>query len=115
MFQVLNTLIIYGSSTGLHSLGALIPSLAVSLYHLHDMGRSSWWLLIGLIPIVSWTLLIIWYCQKEDETENRCGSNSGSMGAEFIEGANAWKGELHRNFHKDGKIGVSNTCEYGKL
>ena len=32
--------IVYGSSTGLHSLGALISSLAVSLYHLHDTGRS---------------------------------------------------------------------------
>ena len=72
-------LIIYGSSISLYSLGTLVPNLAVGVRRLHDTGRSGWWSLIGLIPLVGWILLIIWYCQKEDEAENRYGSNPGSM------------------------------------
>ena len=80
-------LIISGSSISLYSLGTLVPNLAVGVRRLHDTGRSGWWSLIGLIPLVGWILLIIWYCQKEDEVENRYGSNPGSMGVEFVEGA----------------------------
>ena len=80
-------LIIYGSFISLYSLGTLVPNLAVGVRRLHDTGRSGWWSLIGLIPLVGWILLIIWYCQKEDEVENRYGSNPGSMGVEFVEGA----------------------------
>ena len=82
-------LIIYGSSIGSYSLGTLVPNLAVGVRRLHDTGRSGWWSLIGLIPLVGWILLIIWYCQKENEAENRYGSNSGSMEAGFLEGTSA--------------------------
>jgi uncharacterized membrane protein YhaH (DUF805 family) len=38
-------------------------SLAVGVRRLHDIGRSGWWLLIGLVPLVGGILLIVWYCQ----------------------------------------------------
>lgn len=45
----------------------IIPGIAVSIRRLHDIGRSGWWLLIGLIPYVGAIILIVFYCLKSDE------------------------------------------------
>ena len=54
-------------------LGLLLPGLAVSVRRLHDTERSGWWILIGLIPIIGWIVLIVFYVQDSDPTENRFG------------------------------------------
>ena len=36
--------------TGLFGLALLLPGLGISVRRLHDIGRSGWWLLIGVIP-----------------------------------------------------------------
>ena len=41
-------------------LGLFLPSLAVAVRRLHDTGRSGWWVLLGLIPIVG-ALVLIWF------------------------------------------------------
>jgi uncharacterized membrane protein YhaH (DUF805 family) len=38
-------------------LAFILPILAVGARRLHDVGRSGWWLLIGLIPLVGLVLL----------------------------------------------------------
>lgn len=48
---------------GLASLALLLPSIAVGARRLHDISRSGWWLLIGLIPLVGWIVLIVWFVQ----------------------------------------------------
>ncbi len=58
----------------LFSLFTLIPSLAVSVRRLHDIGRSGLWLLVGLAPIFGWILLVIWFCQPGVPGENEFGS-----------------------------------------
>lgn len=45
------------------SLALLLPSIAVAIRRLHDTSRSGWWILIGLIPIIGWIILIVFYCQ----------------------------------------------------
>lgn len=56
------------------NLGLLIPSLAVSVRRLHDIGRAGGWIFINLIPIVGCILFIIW-CVKPSEPEpNRFGN-----------------------------------------
>lgn len=45
------------------NLALLLPGLGVCVRRLHDIGKSGWWLLIGLIPVVGWIILIVWYCQ----------------------------------------------------
>ena len=57
------------------SLGLLVPALAVSVRRLHDSGRSGWWILIGLIPLVGIILLIVWYVNKGEDGPNRFGAN----------------------------------------
>lgn len=61
--------------SGLYSLFILIPSLAVAVRRLHDTGRSGWWILIGLIPIIGAIILILFDCQDSQENENKYGSN----------------------------------------
>jgi len=43
----------------LYGLAVLIPSLAVGVRRLHDTGRSGWWMLIGVIPIIGAIVLLI--------------------------------------------------------
>lgn len=52
-----------------------IPSLAIVVRRLHDIGKSGWFYLIAFIPIVGWILIIIWACRKGQDGSNRFGSN----------------------------------------
>ena len=63
----------------LWSLAVFIPSLAVSVRRLHDIGRSGWWLLLSLIPLVGAIILIIWYCTDSQPGANQYGSNPKEM------------------------------------
>ncbi|MEK3721443.1 DUF805 domain-containing protein [Paenibacillus sp. FSL H8-0034] len=60
---------------GLYSLAILLPSLAVGCRRLHDTGRSGWWLLISLIPLIGSIILIVFLCQDSDEYDNKYGAN----------------------------------------
>ena len=42
----------------LYWLAVLVPSIAVGVRRLHDTGRSGWWMLLGLVPIVGLVLLV---------------------------------------------------------
>jgi len=54
----------------IYSLAMFIPSLAVVVRRLHDLGKSGWFYFIGLIPIVGSIILLIWFF-----TEGQRGSN----------------------------------------
>jgi uncharacterized membrane protein YhaH (DUF805 family) len=73
----------YGSGTGLVQtlvqLALLIPGIAVGVRRLHDTGRSGWWLLIGLVPIVGWVILIIFFAQ-DSQGENQYGPSPKEYG-----------------------------------
>ena len=45
--------------TSLYSLALLLPSLAVGVRRLHDTGKSGWFLLIALIPLIGAMWLIV--------------------------------------------------------
>ena len=42
------------------SLVFVIPGFAAGSRRLHDIGKSGWWQLLWIIPIIGWILLIIW-------------------------------------------------------
>ena len=58
----------------IYSLGVLLPSLAVGARRLHDTGKSGWWLLLGLIPLVGLILIIFWVMDS-NPGDNQYGPN----------------------------------------
>ena len=60
--------------SGLWNLAILVPSIAVSVRRLHDIGKSGWWYLINLIPLVGQIIMIIWAC-KDSTEDNQWGPN----------------------------------------
>jgi uncharacterized membrane protein YhaH (DUF805 family) len=47
----------------LANLAVLLPSLAVGARRLHDMGKSGWFQLVWLIPVIGWAIMIYWLVQ----------------------------------------------------
>ena len=64
-----------GLLQGLYSLAVLIPSLAVTVRRLHDIGRSGWWILIGLIPVIGGIVLLIFALLDSEPGANEYGPN----------------------------------------
>ena len=63
-----------GELSWIWSLAVLIPNLALCVRRLHDIGKSGWWYLIGLIPLVGFILLLVWFC-KDSTEDNQWGPN----------------------------------------
>ena len=51
-----------------------IASFALVIRRLHDTDRSGWWYFIFL-TVIGILVLIIWYCQKGTDGENRFGKD----------------------------------------
>ena len=54
-------------------LAMIVPSLAVGVRRLHDIGKSGWNYFIGLIPLVGMIILIFWFCQDSEVGKNEWG------------------------------------------
>jgi uncharacterized membrane protein YhaH (DUF805 family) len=50
----------------LAALAMLLPQLAVGARRLHDTGRSGWWQLLVLIPIIGIIVLIVFWVQPSN-------------------------------------------------
>jgi len=59
--------------SALLSLALLIPASTLMIRRLHDTGRSGWWSLFNLLPIIGWLLLFIFFIQPSDPNENQWG------------------------------------------
>lgn len=55
------------------SLAFIIPGIAVAVRRLHDIGRSGWYMLIGVIPYIGAIILIIWFCKESQPCDNQYG------------------------------------------
>lgn len=60
---------------GLAVLAFLLPAWAVAVRRLHDTGRSGWWLLIGIIPLVGSIVLLVFNCTDSEAGVNKYGPN----------------------------------------
>src|SRR4051794_8393565 len=64
-----------GLLSGLYSLAVLLPSIAVTVRRLHDTGRSGWWILISLIPIIGGIVLLVFMVLDSEPGVNQYGPN----------------------------------------
>lgn len=58
----------------------LLPGLGVSIRRLHDTGRSGWWLLIGIVPVVGGIMLLVFTCTDSKPGANQYGPNPKEVG-----------------------------------
>ncbi len=56
-------------------LATILPGLSLGARRLHDIGRSGWWLLLYIPPvvIVGWIVILIFAIQPSQEGENKYG------------------------------------------
>ncbi|NND60845.1 MAG: DUF805 domain-containing protein [Gammaproteobacteria bacterium] len=67
-----------GLLSTIYNLAVLIPSIAVGVRRLHDTGRSGWWILIGIIPIVNFIgffVLLVFFVMDSQPGTNEYGPN----------------------------------------
>ncbi len=77
--MALGTMFLLGA---LYGLAAIIPGLAVTVRRLHDTGKSGWWILITLIPILGTIAFLVFMFQDSYAGDNEYGPNP-KMAAAF--------------------------------
>jgi len=60
---------------GLVYLALLIPSIAVTIRRLHDTGKSGWFLLIALIPLIGSLVMLFFMVSDSDRETNDYGAS----------------------------------------
>ncbi|HEX8209800.1 MAG TPA: DUF805 domain-containing protein [Longimicrobium sp.] len=59
----------------MYSLAAFIPGLSVTVRRLHDTGKSGWWMLINLIPLIGFIVFLVFMFQDSQMGDNEYGPN----------------------------------------
>ena len=54
-------------------LAVIVPGLAVAVRRLHDTGKSGWWLLLCLIPLIGGIVILIFCVLPSDPKSNTYG------------------------------------------
>ncbi|WP_337996067.1 DUF805 domain-containing protein [Oleispirillum naphthae] len=57
----------------LFPLAIFLPTLAVAARRLHDIGKSGWWLLLWLVPLIGPLILIYWWASRGEAGPNDHG------------------------------------------
>lgn len=66
---------VYGLFYSLFSLAILLPTWAVTVRRLHDIGKSGWWIFISLIPLIGGIWLFILTLTDSQPGDNEYGPN----------------------------------------
>jgi uncharacterized membrane protein YhaH (DUF805 family) len=62
------------------SIGTFLPSLALGVRRLQDMGKPGQYLWFALIPVAGWIMLLVWFLQPGSPTANKHGEPEKSVG-----------------------------------
>jgi uncharacterized membrane protein YhaH (DUF805 family) len=58
---------------GVVFLGMLLPSIAVTVRRLHDIGRTGWWMLLYMIPLIGDIVMLVFAVTPSQPGENAYG------------------------------------------
>lgn len=61
-------------------LGVIVPGIAVTVRRLHDTGKSGWWILISLIPLVGPIVMLVFTVSDSTPGDNQYGPNPKGVG-----------------------------------
>lgn len=59
----------------IYLVAVLVPAIAVMVRRLHDTGRSGWWILISLVPLVGGIVLLVFLASDGKPEANAYGEN----------------------------------------
>ena len=54
-------------------LAFILPGFAVGCRRLHDTGKSGWWQILVVVPIIGWIILILLYIADSETGANKFG------------------------------------------
>ena len=74
VLAVIDAVLGLGFLTVIYSLVLLVPSLSAGARRLHDTGRSGWWQLIYLVPLIGLIVMIVFLVQ-DSHPDNQYGPN----------------------------------------
>jgi uncharacterized membrane protein YhaH (DUF805 family) len=58
----------------IYFVASLLPHVAVAVRRLHDTGKSGWWMLLGLVPLIN--LIVLFFLMEDSQPgPNRYGPN----------------------------------------
>ncbi len=63
----------FGILSAVYTIGILCPSFCVGVRRLHDTGRSAWWLLIALVPLIGAIVLLVFSVLDSQPGDNKYG------------------------------------------
>lgn len=72
---IIDSVLGLGFLTLIYMLALFVPTISVAARRLHDTGRTGWWQLIGIIPLIGVIVLIIFWVQDSHPGENQYGPN----------------------------------------
>ena len=78
---IVDAVIGFGLLGALYGLAVLVPSIAVSVRRLHDIGRTGWWVLIGFVPLIGLIVLIVFAVQEGQSGSNEYGPDPKAAAA----------------------------------
>lgn len=85
----------------IYALASIVPSLAVTVRRLHDIGKSGWTYLFSFIPIVGGIILLIFTCMEGQPNQNQYGPNpkltSNDFSSKTAHQSSATKGNFCNN------------------
>lgn len=81
--------LIFMGLLGLYGLFILIPGIAVMVRRLHDIGRTGWWWLIGLVPFVGAIVLLVFTVMEGEPGSNQYGENPKETATSYGEHSHA--------------------------
>ncbi|WP_293671942.1 DUF805 domain-containing protein, partial [uncultured Parabacteroides sp.] len=69
----------YGVFSTLYAILTIIPSIAISVRRLHDIGKSGWYYLWNFVPYIGWLYLLILLSKKGICGYNEYGSDPSCL------------------------------------
>ena len=54
-------------------LAIIVPNLALEIRRMHDIGKSGWYILVALGPLVGGLIVLYWFAQPSDPNPNQYG------------------------------------------
>ena len=58
---------------GLLSVAMIIPVVALAIRRMHDIGKSGWYMLMGLIPLAGPIIVLVYFCTASQPAPNQWG------------------------------------------